>query len=364
MMNIKRLDNDSLRDMIDARECYDMLRHSLEEARHSYGGSMKFERRGNAEYLIRRPYGSSTKKSLGRRSADTENTLSRFLDGQAQARERVERLRREIGTLAPILRIRGVGRVPLLTARVIRKLDDLGWMGPPGRAGGALTVIGTNALYAYEAQAGLRIETALLATGDLDLLHDSRRSLVLSGSAGGKGLIGALQKVDRSFRKAPQRSFTAVNGSRYMVDLVEPADHERSARDGIGGLSDHPEDLVAAAIDNGQWLLNTPKFTATAFDERGFPLRVVTVDPRIYALQKQWMVEEVRLRDPLKRERDRAQAQLAAAIATGYLGLGFGDPALSGLPGPLLALTSRFSRETAPAPAEADSWLDTDLTSC
>ncbi len=347
MPDIKHLDHDSLRDTIDARECYDALRHVVAEARHSFGGSMKFERRGNAEYLIRRPYGSTTKNSLGRRSADTETILSRFLDGQMQAREQIERLRSEISRLAPVLRARGAGRVPLLTARVIRKLDSLGLMGPPERAGGALTVIGTSALYAYEARAGLRIGSALLATGDLDLLHDARRSLALSGRVGEKGLVGALQRVDRSFRKVPQRSFTAVNGSRFMVDLVAPADHERIMREGQGGLSDHPDDLVASAIDNGEWLLNAPKFTATALDEQGFPLRIVTVDPRVYALQKQWMVEEVRFRDPLKRRRDREQAQLVAAIATGHLGLAFDDPDLSALPAPLLAFASRFTADRA-----------------
>lgn len=52
---------------------------SQAEAKHSYGGSMKFERRGDAEYLIRRPYSSSTRQLFGRRSPETKSKLSAFL---------------------------------------------------------------------------------------------------------------------------------------------------------------------------------------------------------------------------------------------------------------------------------------------
>ena len=45
---------------------------------------MKFERRGDAEYLIRRPYGSSTRNSYGRHTPETEETLGKFLVGKAE----------------------------------------------------------------------------------------------------------------------------------------------------------------------------------------------------------------------------------------------------------------------------------------
>lgn len=326
MSEIVQLDGDSIRDIVDARDRYELLRRAQADSKHSYGGSMKFERRGDAEYLIRRPYSSSTRKSFGRRSPETEAKLDAFLTGKARVEEKINSLRAQLEERAPVLRARGLGRVPLLTARVIRKLDDLGWLGT------SLTVLGTNALFAYEAKAAVRIEPGLLATGDVDILFDARRRLVMSGETKERGLIGALQRVDRSFQKAGGRTYTAANKDGYMVDLIEPQDHGRIMREGQARLSDDPDDLVATTTDSSRWLLNAPKFEAIAFDARGLPVRIVTIDPRTFALQKQWIVENDPTRDPAKRTRDEKQAKLVARIATHHLGMKFDDTVLSGLP--------------------------------
>ena len=60
MSDITQLDGDSIRESVDARDRYELLRQAQIDARHSYGGSMRFEFRGNTEYLIRWPHGSST----------------------------------------------------------------------------------------------------------------------------------------------------------------------------------------------------------------------------------------------------------------------------------------------------------------
>ncbi len=337
MREIIPLDHESLRDAIDVRDRFAQLREASRDARHSYGGSMKFERRGGADYLIRRPHGSSTRKSYGRRTPETEERLRRFLVGKTDVQDRIAGLREQIQRRAAILRVRGLGRVPGLTARILRRLDDLDWLGT------SLTVLGANALHAYEAKAGVRIEAGLLATGDVDVLYDARRRLRLSGGVGGTGFIDVLRSVDRSFRKVAGRPYRAANRDGYMVNLLEPLDHARIMRKGAARLSDSPDDLVATTTESSRWLLNTPKFEATAFDEKGMPIRIVTIDPRVFALQKQWIVENDPTRDPLKRPRDARQAEVAAHIATRYLGLPFGDPALSGLPGAFRGFTDRWS---------------------
>ncbi|NHM21119.1 hypothetical protein G0Q02_20835 [Epibacterium mobile] len=345
-MKIIELDGDSVRDAVDARDRYALLTVAQREARHSYGGSMKFEARGDVEYLIRRPFGSTSRKSLGRRSRETEQTLAKFLDGKTRVEERVASLRKQLEERAPVLRARGLGRVPTLPARVMRKLDDLGWLGT------SLVVLGTNALYAYEAKAAVRIETSMLATGDVDVLYDARRRLVMSGEVNKNGLVGALKTVDKSFERSKNKSYTASNKDGYMVDLLEPQDHDRIMRKGPAQLSDNPEDLIATTTGSSKWLLNVPKFTATAFDERGLPLRITTIDPRVYALQKQWIVENDTTRDPAKRVRDEQQAQVVATIATKRLGLNFDDTALSGLPASFRRLAGRFDLTGDDSPPE------------
>ncbi len=346
MNYINLLDGDSIRDAVDARDRYELLRQAQAEAKHSYGGSMKFEQRGDAEYLIRRPYSSSTRKSFGRRSPETEAKLDAFLARKSRVEEQIKSLREQLEDRSPVLRARGLGRVPHLTARVIRRLDELGWLGT------SLIVLGTNALFAYEAKAAVRIEPGLLATGDVDILFDARRRLIMSGDAKERGLVGALQAVDRSFRRAGGRTCTAANKDGYMVDLIEPQDHGRIMQQGQARLSDDPNDLVATTTDSSRWLLNAPKFEAIAFDDRGLPLRIATLDPRVFALQKQWIVENDPTRDPAKKIRDEKQANLVARIATRHLGLKFEDTVLSGLPGAFRDLAAKLKDSGHETPAE------------
>lgn len=129
---------------------------------------MKFEQRGDAEHLIRRPYSSSTRKSFGCRTPETEAKLEAFLAGKSRVEEQIKSLQGQLEDRSAVLRARGLGRVPELTARVIRKLDDLGWLGT------SLIVLGNNSLFAYEAKAAVRIESGPLATGDVDVLSDAR----------------------------------------------------------------------------------------------------------------------------------------------------------------------------------------------
>jgi hypothetical protein len=55
-----------------------------------------------------------------------------------------------------------------------------------------------------------------------------------------------------------------------------------------------------------------------ALDEKGFPLRIVTVDPRAFAVHKHWILSRID-RDPLKKARDRAQAETVSRLLLTYL---------------------------------------------
>ena len=307
---------------------------------------MKFEQRGDAEYLIRRPYSSSTRKSFGRRSPETEAKLEAFLAGKSRVEGQIRSLRGQLEDQFAVLRARGLDRVPQLTARVIRKLDDLGWLGT------FLIVLGTNALFAYEAKAAVRIESGPLATGDVDVLLDARRRLVMSGGATERRLVGALQSVDRSFRRSCGRACTIANKDGYVVALIKSQGLGRIMREVQARLSDDLDEPAATTTDSSRWLLNAPKFEAMAFDERGLPLRIVTLDPRVFALQKQRIVENDPTRDPAERVRDEQQANLVARIVTRHLGLKFDDSVLSGLPRAFRDLAAKLTGSGSETPAE------------
>lgn len=96
-------------------------------------------------------------------------------------------------------------------------------------------------------------------------------------------------------------------------------------------IGESDDDLHGVPIDGRGWLLNVPRFEAVAMAEDGYPVRIVTVDPRAFALHKLWVADR-QDRDPLKRPRDRAQARVAVELGRRWLGLQLDDGALSALP--------------------------------
>jgi hypothetical protein len=201
-------------------------------------------------------------------------------------------------------------------------------------------------MFEYEVQAGVQIESGLVATADIDLLYDARRriSLAVTGFAT-EGLIGLLKKVDESFAPITPKSFRAANRDGYLVDLIRPEAKDVFRDDLPAALSEFPEDLEGIAMFGLGWLINSPKVEAAVIDERGYPMRVVAIDPRAFALHKAW-VSDRQDREPLRAARDLEQAKAAAKIAMHYLKKSFDSPELSALP--------RALRETAPMLIDTD----------
>lgn len=87
-----------------------------------------------------------------------------------------------------------------------------------------MRVIGTNALYAYEALAGVVFDEGATATRDINLLQDDRRRLrLLTDDRVFTGLDRLIQgRVDSSFQPRTNRDFRLTNKDGYMVELIRP----------------------------------------------------------------------------------------------------------------------------------------------
>lgn len=307
---MRELDNDQRREMINARQRHAVFREA-EERLAKYRGSMVWSASKGTDYLLRSFYpdegGARRQTSLGPRSPETERIKQEFDAGRAAARRRHKASRAALERQAAIARAIGLGRVPLTAARIIRAIDDAGLLGR------GLKLVGTNALFAYEAVAGVFVDPEVATTQDIDLLFDARRELgfVAREAVGDKGLLGLLKRIDPSFEPG-RESFRAANDEGYLVDLVRPEIRPpwRKIRE---TLSEAEGDLSAVAIEGLEWLENAPPFEAVAMDEKGMPLRIVAVDPRIFAAHKLWLSQKVD-RDPLKRARDAAQARAVGRI--------------------------------------------------
>ncbi len=314
MIEFQELNPDQRREAVNTRQRYAAYREAVGRAL-SFRGSMVWTATNGHEYLVRSHYeaaGVRRQTSLGPRSAQTEAIKRDYDHGRAEAQARVKNLKAVLDRQAAINRAIGLGRVPLIGARIIRALDQAGLLGS------GIRVLGTNAIYAYEAAAGIRIDPGLTSTEDIDLLFDARAALTFAAreDLSPPSLLRLLQKVDHSFKRSNQ-TFRAVNSDGYLVDLIKPLrnppwldERERAGSDA--------DDLLAVEIEGLVWHESAPAFEAVAIDERGEPCRIVATDPRVWTAHKLWLSKRDD-REPIKRRRDEAQAEAIGRLVAAYL---------------------------------------------
>ena len=226
-----------------------------------------------------------------------------FSAGRQVAKERLKLITEKIQEQARLNKALRLNRVSRVVARVLRELDQAGLHD-------SFTVIGTQALYAYEAEGGAHFLLELLASGDVDLLYDGRQKLtVVSDKLDGNGLLGLLKNADKTFECVRENSYRAANAGQFMVDLVTAPRGIQAAEN----ITFADSDLVAVEVPGLQWLLNSPKLDTVAIDEDGWPVPMRVPDPRAFALHKAWL-SGLPLREPIKKPRDFEQARVVAQL--------------------------------------------------
>ncbi|WP_243368992.1 GSU2403 family nucleotidyltransferase fold protein [Microvirga solisilvae] len=313
-MLFQEFNGDQRREKVNSIQRYLSWRDAKERTE-SYRGSLVWQEVKGERYLVRSYYDASGKRrqrSEGRRNSETERLKAAWDQARQEAMERLKSLREVMARQAAINRAVKLGRVPMTGARIIRAIDDAGLLG------NGIRIVGTNAIYAYEAAAGVMVNPDITATLDIDLLLDARMSLrmVLRDEASEPTLINLLRKVDRSFTRTSQ-TFRAVNDEGYLVDLIRPQRDPPwlNEREQIGEAED---ELSAVPIHGLSWHESAPPFETVAIDEKGGPVRIIASDPRVFAAHKLWLSRNPD-REPTKRRRDAAQAQVVAQMVARYL---------------------------------------------
>lgn len=158
----------------------------------------------------------------------------------------------------------------------------------------------------------------MTTTEDIDLLLDARGGLTMSATDDFEtnSLLQIRQRVDKSFVRSSQE-FRAVNRDGFLVDLIKPL-RNPPWREEPSRLGADRDDLAAVEILGLAWHESAPPFEATAIDERGEPLRLVTSDPRVFAAHKFWLSNRLD-REQIKRRRDREQAMVVAALVAEFM---------------------------------------------
>ncbi len=345
-IKISSLTSEQARQLIDCRQILDALRAAEAEMAHRFAGSMAWKQVKGREYLYRRRRGA-VEHSLGPRSPETTAAAAAFVAGKAELADQIKGLKDRLERMAPVNVALGLARVPDVVARIVRRLDAVGMLGI------RIVVVGTNALFAYEAAAGCHLQSGLLATGDVDIALDARRRLGLIADLPSAGLITLLRQVDPSFRVLRVGDYRAANRDGFMVDLITPAPRDNLRHRAVQRIGAASEDLAAAEVEKLQWIVEAPRFEATAIAQNGLPLRLVVADPRFFAAHKIWLSERDN-REPAKRGRDLHQAHAVAALLAGPLStLSVADGTLTQIP---TDLRDRLRRLVAGQTAARPEW--------
>ena len=301
MMSYNQLDARTVRERVDMAQLWDAWITADDLRRHSFRGSIGWEIRNGREYLYSRKRG--VVKSLGPRSPDTEQTHTAFHQGRDANKARLASLSAEMDRQAAVLRSLNAGRLPIMAARTLRAMRT-------HDKGATIRVIGTNALYAYEALAGVVFNSESTATGDVDILVDDRNRLRLLTDADEQiGLTRLVQgAVDKTFLSRGTMDFRLTNDKGYMIEFVRPEPTPiYRAMPGADPLE--AGDIRPAPIVGLQWLVHAPVVEVIVLDERGFPAPMRCPDPRHWAVHKLWLSTRSD-RDPQKKIRDRQQADI------------------------------------------------------
>lgn len=309
MPDFLELTENQSRQYIDAQALVRAQGEALDDAAQVRGSMIWRELRG-VRYLIRTS-AASAQKTIGPNSPDTQAIYERFMERKQAATVRVKSLAERLEEQRKLNRVYGVGRAPNVIVKVLNALQKA------GIAGQFLTV-GTNAIYAYESACGVRVGTEAMATRDMDLLFDTRRRMAFVSTLRrlDTSLLAVLRKADPTFRVLRDQLQTAVNDDGYEVDIIR-----RTAKDGDPHplrMGSNEDDLWAAQVSSGEKMVAGRKFQQLVVAASGHMARMQTLHPLDFVRIKTQLAASQQ-RDPLKRPKDKLQAEVVRKLWDSYL---------------------------------------------
>jgi hypothetical protein len=307
--SINNINENAQRQYIDAVAAFEAWEAAQQKAKQVRGG-MFWKSTASGDYLIRTNLDNS-QKSLGPRSAETTAIFDNFTQRKDAIEQRIASLQETLKMHQRLNRALHVGRSPQILIDILNMLRK-------ADIEEHFIIIGTHALYAYEAAAGVRFASGALATQDVDLLWDTRRRVTFLAQmqSQNSSMLGLLKKVDPSFELREDQQYTAVNDKGFEVEIIRREagnDDPHPLR-----ITNHEGDFWAVQAKNAASLLSAPPFTCMIVSTNGHMARIRTVAPTVFSTFKRWMAAQPG-RDPLKKSRDALQADMVDKVVQEYL---------------------------------------------
>lgn len=305
-MNYLPVSDSAARQIVDSVSIFSEWRRAALAAR-SYAGGMYFKKEGDYEYLVK-TFPNNKQQRHGRRSPETEKIFNSFIGLKAKTEDRVRSLSGALAEAERMNKALKVGRAPNKVVTLLNTLDDAG-------LGEHFTVVGTNALYAFEAAASVHIESGAMATLDVDLLWDARRKVQFVNTMKqlDQSMLQVLRRVSPTFERKEDQRESVVDDTGFEVEFLR--------RETIEGdehpfkFTDDDDDVFAVPAPRAAVLTSAPRFEHVVISSTGRMALMRTIAPAIFVEFKRWMAE-LPNREAGKRRRDARQADIVSLMLT------------------------------------------------
>ena len=296
---------------INTQQLYEHYIQKKQRYYREYHVSMYWKKAGGREYLTKKRSSTNTVTSLGVKSDETIEIYEKFMHAKTALKEEISELEAKLDKARKLSRIEQLTRVPSALVEIYRKINELG-------LDEKMILIGTNALYAYEAYCGVFVEEENLSTGDIDLLNKQNKELsVIFAEVLPEGkLMELLKLIDKSFEPDAQVPYRFRNKEGVLLEVLSPMQEKhafdaRQSRDAFAGAT-------TLSMEGMQWLENSRLFKSMVIADNGKCATLSTIHPLEFAVYKNWLAT-VPDRNILKKNRDHAQSRLVTRLIQEYM---------------------------------------------
>ena len=267
----------------------------------SYRYRMGWNKANGKEYLFKECLDTKHRESLGPRNSDTETIFAKFNKQKSELKEKLANAKDKLKTESKLNKFYRVGRAPNMLVDFFRKVNEYG-------LDEKLLVVGTNALYAYEAYASVYIGDEHLSTYDIDIFNkrEKKLSVTMKTKLPQKTIKGILLDVDKSFRKMDGIPYRFSNDKGDIVEIITPISDKEMQNDEFSGV-------LNLEMPGIKWLRSSKILQQMIVGLNGNVAYINTIAPLEYAVYKYWLGMHER-KDRMKKQRDIKQSFLVTDL--------------------------------------------------
>jgi hypothetical protein len=292
---------------INSKQIYEHYVEKKNEYFMNYNLSMYWRQSKGKEYLTKKRSLSNKVTSLGVKSSETIKIYEDFLLHKKALKHELTLLEEKLEKIRKLNKIEFLTRVPSALVEIYQKINEL-------KLDDKMILIGTNALYAYEAHCSLFVEEEQLATEDIDVLAKESKDLsVVFREVLPQGKLTSLIKlIDKSFEQDRKIPYRFRNKKGVLLEVISPTNSKKVMKN-----SDFM-DILNLEMEGMQWLENSRIFKSMVIGEDGKCAVLSTIHPLEYAVYKNWLSKQLD-RNIHKKNRDYEQSKLVTELIKNYM---------------------------------------------